>query len=279
MSYKVIDAHFHLWQLSLADNWWFLDMPALNRDFMEDAYEPLRLAANIEKTIIVQALENTAETEFMLELSRKLNWISGVIGWVDFEADDAGAALAKLARQNKFVGVRNWAVGRSDVDWLASGKLDYGFAALIELGLTYDALVGPQNLSSLVKRAQKDPDLKLCINHFSYPLPDWEISGKEETLWKLHLRELSDLGAVIKFSGFGHKIDGIWQTAPYDRFVEFVLNYFGPSQIIWASNWPTVVKECTFEDWMEACKKWTSHLSADDKAAIFGNTAQSFYKI
>jgi L-fuconolactonase len=279
MPHDIIDSHFHLWNLAREDYWWFREMPALNRDFMQDDYEPLRLAAGIEKAIIVQALESVTETDFMLDLSAKHNWIAGVIGWTDFEAENSSRAIVRLARHERFLGFRNWAVGRPDDDWLNSGKLDRSFSTLVDMDLTYDALVGPKNLSSLITRLQKHPKLKLCVNHFAYPLPEWQVDGHEETLWKMHLKKLSDLGAVIKFSGFGHKTNGIWETAPYDRFVEFALKCFGPSKVIWASNWPTVVKECSFDVWLEACQKWTSHLSAEDRASIFGGTAQSFYRI
>jgi L-fuconolactonase len=279
MPHEIIDSHFHLWNLAREDYWWFREMPALNRDFMESDYEPLRLAAGIHKSIIVQALETPTETDFMLALSAKHNWISGVIGWTDFEAENSSGAIAKLTRHEKFLGFRNWAVGRPDDDWLSSEKLDKSFSTLVDMDLTYDALVGPQNLSALTIRLQKHPKLKLCINHFSYPLPEWQVGGREETLWKMHLQKLSDLGAVIKFSGFGHKTNGVWETAPYDRFVNFILNCFGPSKVIWGSNWPTVVKECSFGDWLVACQNWTSHMTAEDRASIFGKAAQSFYKL
>jgi L-fuconolactonase len=279
MPHEIIDSHFHLWNLARQDYWWFREMPALNRDFMQSDYEPLRLAARIYKSIIVQALETPTETDFMLDLSAKHDWIKGVIGWTDFEAENSSDAIAKLARHEKFLGFRNWAVGKPDDDWLSSEKLDRSFSTLVDMDLTYDALVGPQNLSALTKRLQKNPKLKLCINHCAYPLPEWQVGGQEEMLWKMQLEKLSDLGAVIKFSGFGHRTNGIWETAPYDRFVNFVLECFGPSKVIWGSNWPTVVKECSFDDWLMACQNWTSQMTTEDCASIFGKVAQSFYRL
>jgi L-fuconolactonase len=275
----LVDAHFHFWKSVREDYWWFREMPELNRDFMESDYDPLRLGATVDKSIIVQALETETETEFMLELAAKHDWIFGVIGWVNFESENAPMKIAALANRNKFLGLRNWAVGRVDKNWLSSGILDGAFSAIIDTALTYDALVGPDNLGALVARLKRNPNLKLCINHCAYPLPEWEIGGPQEIAWQQNLKILADLGAAIKFSGFGHKTNGVWLTTPYDRHVSFVLNCFAPHKIIWASNWPTVVKECSFDEWLMACKSWTAHMSIEDQAKIYGAAAETFYGI
>lgn len=166
---------------------------------------------------------------------------------------------------------------RPDPEWLADPMLDAGFAALAASRLTYDALVNPRNLRALRTRMKRSPGLRLCIDHLAYPDSNWERGSAQERAWLDHLSVLASEGSTIKLSGFGHKLRGHWNPAPFRRFVDHVLEIFGPSQMIWASNWPTVLTECGFRDWYDASRSWTAHLSVAEQAEVFGGTAVKFY--
>ncbi|WP_352669844.1 amidohydrolase family protein [Mesorhizobium sp. M0166] len=201
------------------------------------------------------------------------------MGWVDLVRPDATERLGWLTSQPEVVGMRNWAMTRSDPLWLASADLDDGFAALAASRLTYDALVNSSNLRALRDRLARTPGLRVCIDHFAYPRPDWPHGGREEQDWIGHLSALAAEGCTIKLSGFGHKVDGRWQPHLFSRYVDIVLDVFGPEQTMWASNWPTVLTECSFRDWYDASRDWTAGLSVDEHGQLFGGTARSFYGV
>ena len=58
------------------------DMKVLYKDFFPEDLEPLIKQKNITKTVIVQAADTVAETEFTLSLASKYEFIAGVVGWV-----------------------------------------------------------------------------------------------------------------------------------------------------------------------------------------------------
>ena len=93
-----IDAHQHFWNPSR------LHYPILSPEAFGELYRlveppelaPLLQAAGIDGTIVVQAKNGTDETEYLLELASRYDWILGVVGWVDL--DRPAAALRQLDR-------------------------------------------------------------------------------------------------------------------------------------------------------------------------------------
>ena len=69
------------------------DMKVLYKDFFPEDLEPLIKDKNITQTVIVQAADTVAETEFTLSLASKYDFIAGVVGWVDLDSDKAKDCL------------------------------------------------------------------------------------------------------------------------------------------------------------------------------------------
>ena len=66
-----IDSHHHLWTLSRGDYGWMSpDLGPIYRDFAPSDLWPHLRAAGVEKTVVVQAADTVAETEFLLETAR-----------------------------------------------------------------------------------------------------------------------------------------------------------------------------------------------------------------
>jgi predicted TIM-barrel fold metal-dependent hydrolase len=97
-----IDSHQHFWRPARGDYGWLrADVPAvapLVRDFLPEHLAPLLQAHGVARTVLVQAAESEAETDFMLELATAHEAIGGVVGWVDLSRPDAAASLARMAR-------------------------------------------------------------------------------------------------------------------------------------------------------------------------------------
>ena len=79
-----IDSHQHFWQPACGDYTWLrADVPALAplvRDFMPQDLMPLLKAHDVTQTVLVQAADSQAETDFMLELATAHEFIGGVVG-------------------------------------------------------------------------------------------------------------------------------------------------------------------------------------------------------
>ncbi len=102
-----IDAHQHYWDPSRDDYGWLTpQLTSLYRVYGSHDLKPLREAANIGRTVVVQAAATVKETRYLLDLARDDDSVAGVVGWVPLEAPDAPALIVELAREPKFKGVR-----------------------------------------------------------------------------------------------------------------------------------------------------------------------------
>src|SRR5436190_11096629 len=114
-----IDAHQHFWSLARGDYGWLTPALApIYRDFGPQNLLPLLQAHAIDRTILVQAAPTFEETRYLLGIAETTSFVSGVVGWIDFDAPDAVARIADAARDAMLVGLRPMVHDIADDDWL-----------------------------------------------------------------------------------------------------------------------------------------------------------------
>ena len=79
---------------------------SLYRRFGHTDVKPLLDAANIAGAVLIQAAATSAETDYLLAIAESVPWVLGVVGWVDFDAEDVEDQVARRAKHSKFVGIR-----------------------------------------------------------------------------------------------------------------------------------------------------------------------------
>ncbi len=270
-----IDSHQHFWRLKRGDYGWLTpELGAIYRDFEPADLEPLLKQASIDATIAVQASDTVAETEFLLSLAERTPWIAGVVGWVDMEATDAIATLDRLARNPKFKGVRPMIQGLADDDWILRPALDRVFSALVERSLTFDALVLPRHLPRLLKRLERTPELACVIDHGAKP----HLATGEIGQWK------SDMAAIAANTEAFCKLSGLVTEAGADVSIETIrpatdhlLQTFGPSRLMFGSDWPVLNLASSYLDWLAMTHELTARLTVEERSGIFGGNAARFY--
>jgi L-fuconolactonase len=61
--------------------------------------------------------------------------------------------------------------------------------------------------------------------------------------------------------------------------LDTALDCFGPSRLMFASDWPVCLLAATYGQVSEAIERWASRLSAAEQAEIFGDTAARVYRL
>ena len=85
------------------------------------------------------------------------------------EASGASDTIRKPAEHPKFCGIRPMIQELEEDDWMLRPALDPAFRELIELDLTFDALVFPRHLKQLYELLQRYPELSCVIDHGAKP--------------------------------------------------------------------------------------------------------------
>jgi L-fuconolactonase len=268
-----IDAHHHLWRLAdRPGRWPPPDLAALHRDFGPDDLAPLLAAAGLDGTVLVQTLEDEAETAAMLALAARHPFIRGVVGWTDLKAADAPAAVARLARDPRLRGLRPMLQDHPDDAWIADPALAPAIAAMVAHDLAFDALVRPRQLPHLLTFATRHPTLRIVIDHGAKPA----IGQGGSPGWRDALAALARLPNVsCKLSGLLTEAEGGGHEAvrPY---AEAILALFRPGRVIWGSDWPVLNLAGSYGAWLAQCQ---GLVPPADHDAVFGGNAVSFYRL
>ena len=269
-----IDAHQHFWRLSRGDYDWLNAFPKIARDFLPGDLAPHLAAASIDRTVLVQAAPASAETEFLLELARTTPFVAGVVGWVNFEALDAPIRIAQLCENEKLIGLRPMIQDIADTQWMLRPELAPAIDAMLRGGLTLDALVKPNHLAVLSRFLDRYPKLDVVIDHGAKP----DIAGQGLNSWATHIRQIArESPARCKLSGLVTEAGPGWNEQRLRPYVEVLLESFGPSRLMWGSDWPVVNLASDYMGWIKMAETLTRHLSTAERAAIFGGNAAAFY--
>ncbi|MFD1050147.1 amidohydrolase, partial [Kibdelosporangium lantanae] len=90
-----VDAHHHLWDLTVRDQDWIPEDWVIRRNFGVPDLESA--ASGFDRTVLVQTITVPEETPEFLAIADSTDLIGAVTGWVDLTSDSVADALAGLA--------------------------------------------------------------------------------------------------------------------------------------------------------------------------------------
>ncbi len=275
-----VDAHQHFWNPARGDYGWMpKDNPVLSRTYFPDDMRASVFAAGVEQTVLVQAAPTIAETEYMLGLADAVDFVGGVVGWVDFERPEDRAELERLAGHPKFKGVRPMIQDIPDDDWMLREDVQWGYQALVDLDLTFDALGFPRHLANFLTILRRYPDLRVVVDHCMKPAIR-EHSEENFRFWAEGMARIAgETGAYCKLSGLVTEAGEDWNVDDLRPYAGHVLEVFGPERVMWGSDWPVVRLRAEYDRWNSVARLLVAHLSVADQTRVFGGTAAEFYRL
>lgn len=272
----IIDAHQHFWRLDRGDYGWLT--PAVGpiyRDYLPEHLAPKLARGGVMATVLVQAAPSIEETRYLLRLAGDQAFIAGVVGWVDFESPGVADDIAELASNTKLVGLRPMIQDIPAVDWMLTPDLTPAYAAMVEHGLVFDALVKPEHLPALLRLRDRHPDLTMVLDHGAKP----RIRADDLSGWRRDIIELAESTDIVcKLSGLVTEAGtSDWRVlAPC---VDHLLETFGPQRLMWGSDWPVCELVCSYEDWQATTQQLLAKLEAPERVMVLSETARTIYDI
>jgi len=273
-----IDCHQHFWKYNPAHQVWMTDaMAVLRRDYLPDELKPWLQAVQFDGTIAVQARQMVEETEWLLELSDKHDFIKGVVGWVDLRSPKLSEQLTMYAKHPKLFGVRHVVHDEPDDHFMLLPEFRRGLAQLREFGLTYDLLLFPKHLPVAVKLVAEFPDQPFVLDHIAKPgIREGQISPWRE-----------DLDRLAKFPNVFCKLSGLvteakwkqWQPEDFHRYLDIVIETFGAGRVMIGSDWPVCTLSGDYASTMRIVINYVQQFPARVRDDILGGSAARFYHI
>ena len=275
----IVDAHHHFWDPARADYPWLTDeLAVIRRPFGPADLAPLLDAAGVDATVLVQTRSSLAETEEFLAIAATTPFVRGVVGWVDLGDPRTAETIAHLRAApggERLVGIRHQVHDEADPAWLDRPDVRRGIRAVGGAGLVYELLVRARELPAARRVVMDLPDVRFVVDHLAKPA----IRAGADPAWEAGVAGLSDLPNVWwKLSGLVTEADWSgWRPEDLQPFVDRVLAAAGPAHLLFGSDWPVCLLAASYETVIATARTMIAGLSADERAAVLGETAASLY--
>lgn len=283
-----IDAHQHFWRYDPVRDSWIEPGSPIARDFGPRELQPLLESQAIDGCVAVQADQSPAETAYLLSLASDFPFVRGVVGWVNFQADDIEEQLAHYRGFPLLKGFRHILQGEAQRDYMLRPAFQRGIGLLNRYGFTYDILIFPDQIEYATEFARLFPDQPFVVDHIAKPDIKGHAAGDAgshapATLheWRRRIRSLAACENVsCKVSGMVTEADWkAWKAADFKPFLEEVTEAFGPKRLMFGSDWPVCLLAAQYDAMIRIVTDFYAGFSPDEKAAIFGGTACGFYRL
>ena len=275
---RVVDAHVHFWDPAELRYSWLDDLPALLRPFLPADYEPLS-SGTVDAVLFVEAncslAESAAEVAMVERMAADEPRIAGTVAFVNL-LDEAArpATLARLAGMNGVVGVRQNIQGHA-----AGYAVDNAFVRGVEQvglhGLTFDLCVTAHQLAEVTELVRRCADTRFVLDHCGKPA----IRDGAFEPWA------SDIRALAAHANVSCKLSGLLTEARADQlcdeallpYARQVLDCFGPSRLIYGSDWPVVTLAGGAGAWRAFTDRFTAAWTLAERQLFYSENAIRLY--
>lgn len=178
---------------------------------------------------------------------------------------------------------------------LANETFRAGARVLARMGMTLEGWMFFPQLPELADFAKAVPDLTIILNHIGGLVREGPYANRDDEVlatWRSGIAAVAECpNVVIKLGGMGMPRNGFdWHTrdtpigseelaeamAP---FKHYCIEQFGPNRCMFESNFPVDKVSFSYNIMYNAFKRLSQSYSADERAAMFHDTAARVYRV
>ena len=251
-------------------------MDRLRRDFLIQDLEEAARDCDIDGTIAVQARQTIEETAWLCKLAEQDPFILGIVGWAPLTSPDLDSVLDQIAHP-KLKAVRHVLHDEPDDLYMLRRDFNRGISRLHSRSLSYDILILERHLSQTIKFVDRHPNQVFVVDHIAKPrIKEDILSPWEENLTELARRE----NVYCKVSGMVTEADHrLWTPEQLQPYFDVVIECFGPSRLMFGSDWPVLTLASSYRDWVWAFRRFVARLTPDEQRQIGSETARAAYRL
>jgi len=273
-----IDSHQHFWKYHPVKEAWITDdMKIIQRDFLPADLLPMLQENNIDGCVAVHADQSEDETNFLLQLADKNEFVKGVVGWVDLQSTNLEERLEHFSQYKKLKGFRHIVQSEPQDDFLLRDAFCKGIEKLSKYNFTYDILIFPKHLPYATKFVQRFPEQTFVLDHLAKP----DFKKADFLEWEKGIRALADYPNVsCKVSGMVTEAD--WKNWTADDFtycLDVVTEAFGINRLMFGSDWPVCLLAASYQEMSNIVHRYYTQFSIDEQQKIWGKNAIDFYHL
>jgi len=282
VTFPIIDAHIHLWDLTKLEYPWLPNVPCLNRNFLLSDYDAASAGQDVKAMVFVQCEcrpeHHLAELAWVQALADSDSRLKGIIPWAPLEDGDAvEEELYKIAEDPRVKGVRRIIEFEKNGDFCVQPGFVRGVQLLGKAGLHCELTIAPAHFPNVLRMVEQCPDTRFILDHIGSP----NIAGGALEPWKSSVRDFAASGPhYCKFSNLVCNADlEHWTVDDLRPFAETVFEAFGPDRLVWGSDWPHALRASEYPRWLEAAELLTAGFTEAERMNIFRDNAARFYRL
>jgi predicted TIM-barrel fold metal-dependent hydrolase len=295
----IIDAHTHLWDLSMNKHPWLSPsdgsvqalggLEKLRRNYLVADYQRDSANQNIVASVHIEALwdpsDPLGETQWLETLDKSGGVAIRYTAAAPFGTPEGVRIIEQQAAHPRVIGIRDilsFHPTKPEQSFAARGDKAYDpawrqdIARLPGLGLVLELMMYPYQIDAVLDVARNIPDLRLVVNHCASPV-DRDEEGMER--WRDAVTRLGrEPNIMLKVSNAaGYDPDPTYESVR--AVVMHCIESFGPQRAIFATDWPVAGLKTSFDYVYDTLRRITADMTEAEQRALFHDNAARLYRI
>lgn len=293
----IIDAHHHLWDLSLGRHRWLAaddkslaalgDISYLRHTYLPADYLRDVGGRNVVGSVHIEAVwdrgcDPVEETAWLDTLDKSQGVALRYVGFAPLQDHDVERILERHAASGRVAGVRETIRWHPDPAkrWTEKGLVETpafrrGVGLLARHGMALELLMNPWQADEVAQLAGDYPDQMILVNHCCTP-NDRDAEGIARWRHGLALMGAHD-NVAIKVSNFGayspdRSIPALRET------VMTCIEAFGTGRAMFGTDYPVARRNMTYGAMVDAFAEIIAPFSASEQRALFHDNARRIYR-
>jgi L-fuconolactonase len=291
-SLPIIDTHQHLCDFERFKVGWCT--PPLSYNFNMDAYLEAVNGLNIKKSIYVEVgvdpHNRHTEALYAIELCKdKSNPMVGAVIAADIRSADFEKYISEFKNSPYIKGVRSGFRSSSEI---LNQQVVKNMGILGSMNLSFEFSLSPQWLPQMAELISLCPNTLFIVEHCGRGDPQAFYKPWEKFLSNAELDRqiwLTGMEAISSKKNTACKISNVvTQVLAKDKdlsaknlapIINKCFDFFGPDRVMFAGDWPWVLKKVELATWVNILKEVVIKRSDDDQKKLFYGNALNYYRI
>jgi L-fuconolactonase len=273
------DAHLHVWDANVLRAPWFSQAPqfAGSFDFARYAAEGGVRGGVVFVEADMAPSDRAREAQLFAEWGRASGLPWATVAGVDPGSAEVLGEIAAVLHAGGVTGARR-VLHAGDIPFTTE-QFRVGLHRLGSHRLGFDFCVRWTDLAAVEGVVASIEATNYVLDHLGNPPIKSGWSSPERSEWQRLVARVAACERVsVKWSAMFENAGRAISAAEARPWVEWCLACFGPTRVMWGSNWPVCFAGATLSQWIEASAEIAGELSLDEQAAILGLNAQHTYR-
>jgi predicted TIM-barrel fold metal-dependent hydrolase len=293
----IIDCHQHLWDLEKFKLPWIKPGTLLGRSYVMKDYLAAIDGTGIRRAVYMEVdvdpAQQQAEAAHLIDICRRGDapTVAAVVSGRP-AADGFEKYVSQFKDSPYIKGIRQVLHGASTpAGFCLRDSFVRGMKVLGELDLSFDLCLRPKELSDGAKLAALSPKTRFIVDHCGNADPSAFFKSGDSRLkdeepdhdadaWRRDIDRLAaEENVVCKISGIVARVPKEWSADDLAPIVNHCLDAFGPSRVLFGSDWPVCLNGAPLAAWVAVLRTIIASRAEEEQRQLLFDNAARLYRL